>query len=155
MRRVIHQAAAKVEGLLPEDHETIALMVREEYLRLDSWMLYPDVLPFFATPFAAARQHVILSNHVPELDGILTALGIRDFFETVFNSSRTGIEKPHPEAFRQVIRTFPQEQHFLMIGDSYTADIAGAEAEGIPGVLVRTMDERAVHRSSSLLDLIA
>lgn len=155
MKTVIHRAVAKVDGLSARDHEAIAAGIREEYLRPGAWTLYPDVLPFFATPFAAARRHVILSNHVPELEDILESLGIRDCFDAVFNSSRTGIEKPHPEAFRQVRSAFPETRDFLMIGDSYQADVAGAAEEGIPGVLVRTADDRASRRCTSLLDLLA
>lgn len=150
---VIRHAVARVEGLAPADHEAIVTALREEYLRPGAWALYPDVLPFFASPFAASRRHVILSNHVPELEEILGSLGIRNHFEAIFNSSLTGIEKPHPEAFRQIRRAFPDTRDFLMIGDSYLADIAGAASEGISGVLVRTADDRADRRCTSLLDL--
>ena len=153
MRAVIRGAAGKVEGLSPADLEFLVATVREEYLRPDAWALYPDVLPFFTSPFASSERHVILSNHVPELEDILESLGIRDYFDRVFNSSRTGIEKPHPEAFRQVMLDYPLARDFIMIGDSFDADIATAEALEIRAVLLRKSDPRACWSCAGLHDL--
>lgn len=155
MSEVIRRALGNVEGLLERDRDLIASGIRGEYLREKAWKLYPDVLPFFDTSYAASKRHVILSNHVPELEEILRALEIRDYFEEVFNSSLSGIEKPHAEAYGQVLRAYPDAGSFLMIGDSYRADIEGAAAEGIPGVLVRGLNSRASRCCGSLLDLPA
>ncbi|QJE98031.1 HAD family hydrolase [Luteolibacter luteus] len=143
MSEVIHRAVAKVERLAAADYDAIVAGIRDEYLRADSWALFPDVLPFFSSLFASTKRHVILSNHVPELEEILRSLGIRDYFEAVFNSSLTGIEKPHAEAFAQVLRAYPDASGLIMIGDSYEADIAPAESAGIPAVLLRNSDPRA------------
>ena len=53
-------------------------------------------------------------------------------------SAVTGYEKPHPEAFRLVLRRFGEPRERWMVGDNPHADVAGAQALGIPAVLVRT-----------------
>ena len=40
-----------------------------------------------------------LMNHVPELESIVSGVGLGGLIETVFTSALTGYEKPHPEAF--------------------------------------------------------
>jgi putative hydrolase of the HAD superfamily len=88
------------------------------------------------------------------LDQLLTSLGIASFFERVFNSSLIGIEKPNPAAFLNLKAAYPEVSNFLMIGDGITADVLGAEAVGIPAVLVRNPGGRAIHECYSLLELV-
>jgi putative hydrolase of the HAD superfamily len=80
----------------------------------------------------------VLSNHVPELSTLVEQLGLGGLVERVFSSAATGYEKPHPEAFRLALRAFGDPVRRWMVGDNPTADVAGAEAIGIPAILVRT-----------------
>ncbi len=70
----------------------------------------------------------MLSNHVPELNRLLADLGIASFFERIFNSAVTGIEKPNPAAFLSVKAAYPELVDFVMIGDSLRADVSGARS---------------------------
>jgi putative hydrolase of the HAD superfamily len=97
---------------------------------------------------------VILSNHVPKLNRLLADLGIASFFERIFNSAVTGIEKPNPAAFLSVKAAYPELVDFVMIGDSLRADVSGAEAVGIPAVLVRGMGGEAKRECISLLEVV-
>ena len=81
--------------------------------------------------------HLILSNHVPELPEILDNLGLDGSFFRVFNSGEGGNEKPHPQAFNSVLETVVGAEAAWMVGDSLAADVRGAEAVGLPAVLVR------------------
>lgn len=102
------------------------------------WRLFDDSGGALAAARAAGWRNAILSNHVPELGALATALGIGEYVEEVFSSAVTGYEKPHPEAFRLVLRRFGYPAERWMVGDNPRADVAGAEALGIPAVLVRT-----------------
>ncbi len=150
---VFRHALEKGGGLSANEAAELSPKVREQYLRASAWSLFDDVPVFFSGSAASRYRHLVLSNHVPELDSILEFLGIRECFEAVFNSARTGIEKPHREAFLQILRHDPGCTSFVMIGDSYTADIAGAEDAGIPGILVRKCDPRAAYRCDTLGEL--
>jgi len=113
---------------------------RPAYTDLSRWRLFPDTLPALQQLSAGGWQHVVLTNHVPELPAILDHLGLTPHVAALFNSAQTGYEKPHPQAFRNVLDWAVAPEAVWMIGDNPKADVAGAEAAGIPAILVRTSD---------------
>jgi putative hydrolase of the HAD superfamily len=102
------------------------------------WRLFDDSADALRTTAAAGWRNAILSNHVPELHGLVVALGLDELVEEVFSSAATGYEKPHPEAFRLALRVCGEPAERWMVGDNPRADVAGAEALGIPAILIRT-----------------
>lgn len=139
-------------GFTAERAQGAAKEVRDEYLRPGAWALFPDVPAALARLGAAGWRHVILSNHVPELEALVQGLGIRDRFVRVLSSACTGFEKPHPRSFALARLACIGHADLVMIGDSVSADVRGAESCGIPAILVRTAaDER--WRCADLADL--
>jgi putative hydrolase of the HAD superfamily len=113
------------------------------------WSLFDDTLPVLERLTQAGWTHAILSNHVPELGQIVAGLGLGDVVALVSCSAETGYEKPHPQAYASVLdRLRPPEA--WMVGDNVVADVLGAEAAGIPAVLVRRPDPRAARYADSL-----
>ncbi len=102
------------------------------------WEVFDDTRPALRATADAGWRNVILSNHVPELEALVGALGLSDLVEAVFSSALIGYDKPHPEAFRHALRTCGDPAERWMVGDNPVADVAGAEALGIPAVLIRT-----------------
>ena len=134
-------AALRHAGLSADRAQIRAKEVRPVYLAPDRWRLYEDTIPALTALSEAGWRHVLLSNHVPELRGIIGRLGLESLLERIFNSAETGYEKPHPTAFRQVLATLRDNGRVWMVGDSRTADAAGAESVGIPALLVRKEEE--------------
>ncbi len=114
------------------------------------WRLYDDAIPTLTHLAARGWSHQVLSNHVPELVDLVRALGLARVVVSVHCSALTGYEKPHPEAFRGPLRALPQGAEVWMVGDNVEADVLGAEACGIPAILVRRPDPRATRCSESL-----
>jgi putative hydrolase of the HAD superfamily len=137
-------------GFDPPTAQRLAGMVRQVCPELSAWRLYDDTLHTLRHLSAEGWIHVALTNHVPELPAIFDHLELSSHFATVFNSAQTGFEKPHPEAFRQVLAWTSELESIWMIGDSYTVDILGAEAQSIRGILVRKTDPRAKFRCADL-----
>jgi putative hydrolase of the HAD superfamily len=102
------------------------------------WRVFQDTRPALQATASAGWRNVILSNHVPELPRLVSELGLDDLIERVFNSASIGYEKPNPEAFRHALRGCDDPAHRWMVGDNPVADVAGAQALGIPALLVRT-----------------
>ena len=102
-----------------------------------AWSLFDDTLPVLEGLRAAGFRHVVLSNHVPELDALVAALGLGGLVDEVVNSAVTGYEKPHAEAFAAGRRAAGDPETLWMVGDNPVADVEGAEAAGIPAILVR------------------
>ena len=97
----------------------------------------------------------MLSNHVPELPQLAEALGLAKHILRLFNSAQTGFEKPHSQAFVNVLSTLPSSADVWMIGDSMEADINGAVAVGVRAVLLRSRSPHAPLCCESMEELKA
>ncbi len=151
----VFERAYQAVGFDAEPARAMARAVREMYLAPHNWHLFDDTPPALEELARRGWTHVILSNHVPELRDIMRYLALDRFIARVFNSAETGYEKPHRRAFDAVLDAFPGPGAIWMIGDSLAADVAGAEAAGIPAVLVRASHETARHCCASLAELPA
>jgi HAD superfamily hydrolase (TIGR01509 family) len=82
-------------------------------------------------------QLAVISNADGHIDKVLKRCGIADCFRTITDSGLVGYEKPHPEIFRQALKSLnaPPEAS-LYIGDVYTVDYLGATAAGMHAVLM-------------------
>lgn len=128
----------------------IVRRVRDIYTDPSTWVVYDDVHQTLEALAAAGWTQILLSNHVPELPSIVRALGLSQYMTRIFNSAETGVEKPHPAAYRQVLDVIPNGCAVWMLGDSLDADVLGAEAAGMNAILVRREHPRA-NRSCSTL----
>jgi putative hydrolase of the HAD superfamily len=133
------------EGALPG--------IRRSYLRIESWQLYEDSLQALTELGGDGWSHVILSNHVPELPGIVEGLGLSTLIDDVYSSGSTGAEKPCREVFEAVLVNHPSRKA-VVIGDSLRADIQGADSAGLPSVLFRNPDAGAKFQAQSLEELL-
>ena len=113
------------------------------------WALFDDTLPTLERLSQTGWTHAILSNHVPELRQIVSGLGLDDVVAAVSCSAETGYEKPHARAFGSVLGELRPAEAW-MVGDNVVADVLGAEAVGLPAVLVRRPDPRAACYADSL-----
>ena len=142
-------------GLNLADASHLAKQVRHLYPKATEWRLYDDVLPVLSQLSAAGWTHLVLSNHVPELRQITRHLSLDQYLAGVFNSAETGYEKPHPQAFRNLLLTLDNIESIWMIGDSLDADIAGAREAGIDGILVRKQHPGVKYSCLTLYDIEA
>jgi len=101
------------------------------------WKLFDDTVPTLERLRGDGWRHVVLSNHVPELSAIVDGLGLAPLLDAIVNSAVTGYEKPHPEAFAHARHAAGDAESIWMVGDNVAADVEGAEAAGIPAILVR------------------
>ena len=133
--------------------QRFASLFRATYLNLDKWRVYHDVIPVLKCFSLWRLDHVMLSNHVPELGVIVQHLGLAPYFTKIFNSAEIGYEKPNPLAFQIVLDALPEMEEVWMVGDSLQADVAGASGVGIPAILVRKEHPDARLYAESLLDV--
>ena len=117
------------------------------------WELFSDTRPTLERLAEAGWRHAILSNHVPELRQIVAGLGLDDLIAFLSCSAETGYEKPHPHAFASVLAPLRPAEAW-MVGDNVVADALGAEAVGLPAVLVRRPDPRAARYSDTLAGVV-
>jgi putative hydrolase of the HAD superfamily len=128
-------------GVSSERASELVEHARECYLDTAKWRLFDDTLPVLSRLLDSGWRHVILSNHVPELPDLVDQLGLGSLVEATVSSALTGYEKPHPEMFRLGRASAGEPDTIWMVGDNPAADVRGAEAVGIPAILVRRTPE--------------
>lgn len=94
-------------------------------------------------PHRAVQQH-------PQLRTNLEVLGLGRLLEAVVCSADIGYEKPHENAYRHALEVAGDPAVRWMIGDSFEADVVGAERAAIPAILVRKNHPDAPRVASDL-----
>jgi putative hydrolase of the HAD superfamily len=107
------------------------------FARAEAWRLYPET----AATLEQLRQQGftlgVISNFDSRLFGLLDGLGIAQFFDPVVISTQAGAAKPEATIFKQALtRAGSSPAEAIHIGDSYEADITGAQQAGLTPILV-------------------
>ena len=104
---------------------------------------YIDELPLDNHLFNGARSileylankyslHIITNGFDEVQHQKLTNSGIKDHFQTVTTSEEIGVKKPNPRIFHAALtKANIDASSSIMIGDSFEADILGAESVGM------------------------
>lgn len=109
-----------------------------------TYTLFPDVLEALEALRRAVPQLGILSNWGWRLPELCDRLGLAPFFDFIVTSARIGATKPNPRIFHEALRLGGSDPaRTLHVGDSLSADVRGAQALGITGVL---LDRRGTAR---------
>ena len=106
-----------------------------------------------------AKQYriAVISNADGGIEEVLRRCNIADCFLTITDSGLVGYEKPHPEIFRQALKSLdatPEES--LYVGDVYSVDYLGATGAGMQAMLMDVSGayaDKGVARVESLADL--
>ena len=106
----------------------------------------------------AKRYRVaVISNADGRIEDVLRRCNIADCFLNITDSGLVGYEKPHPEIFRQALKSLsaaPAES--LYVGDMYSVDYVGATGAGMQAVLMDVSGayaDKGVPRVESLAEL--
>ena len=93
---------------------------------------YPDLKPTLNKLSAAGYRLHVLSNNSSILKWQLSSLGITERFDTVTWSEEAGVEKPDARIFEIGLeRIGAKPGEVIYVGDSFEADVLGAQAAGI------------------------
>ena len=107
------------------------------------------------------RLHIITNGPEKVQEKKLKNSKLEHYFETVTNSERAGVKKPHPGIFKYALsQANADPQNSLMIGDNIKADIHGALNVGMHVIwfnefqLENTDNITEIHHLKQLLDLL-
>lgn len=102
--------------------------------------VYDDARAILASlRFRGFRTAIVSNLFIPGdlVRPALGNLGLANYFDVVVTSADTGLPKPDPSVFREALAALRLDSNeALVAGDSPETDIAGANAAGIPVVLV-------------------
>lgn len=144
-------------GIDPQDARVFANLVHERYIKPEGFILYDDTVQALEELAAWGWQHVVLSNHMPELPAIVEGLGLGHLIGLCLTSANTGYEKPHPQAFFTALEATGYPPKIWMVGDNYKFDVCGAAAIGLPAILVHNdlpPDAPPGNYAATLLDAV-
>lgn len=110
-----------------------AIAYRDCYMR--SWQPVPGAGPLLRALQGRARIGVVSNNLHEEQIQKIRHCGFDQYLDSVVISERAGVTKPDPAIFRMALDELGcGAGHAVMVGDSWTADVAGARAAGIRAV---------------------
>jgi putative hydrolase of the HAD superfamily len=82
-------------------------------------------------------QLAVISNFTDALTAVCRTHELDGYFDCLVASTVSGSQKPDVSIFREALRrTGADPESSVHVGDNYIADVLGARAAGIDGVLV-------------------
>jgi len=118
--------AAPAEDLIAE----AAAAYRESYIRFRQPI--PGAAPLLAAVKRRARVAIVSNNLLEEQQDKLRQCDLSEYIDVLVVSEEAGMSKPDPRIFEITLdRLGCRPDEVVMVGDSWTADIAGAIASGI------------------------
>ncbi|MEV4350709.1 HAD family hydrolase [Actinoplanes sp. NPDC049596] len=106
------------------------------------WVVFDDAVPALRRARAAGLTVAVLTNgeesqQVRKVDRV----GLAEEIDMLVASSTLPAGKPDPRAFRHTVERLKVDVgRALMIGDSFEKDVAGAQAAGLPAILLDRED---------------
>ena len=108
-----------------------------EWVRVENFALYDDVLPCLELLRGAGLRMGLVSNTSRDLDEIVAAFALAEYIEVAVASVEIGLAKPSPAIFGVALeRTGVAAGDAVMVGDSVEDDVRGALACGMGAVLL-------------------
>ncbi len=102
-----------------------------------SWRLDGEIIELLASLRAAGIRIAVFSNASTKLESDLVEMELGEVFDVVANSSRLGVVKPDPEAFRQVTTMIGAAPEQILLVDDRAENVAGAVEAGWHAVQMR------------------
>jgi putative hydrolase of the HAD superfamily len=135
--REYHTVMLEEIGYRDRSHDFLDAILASQFAP-DSWELYPDVEPALSSlRQLPGLQVAVVSDWGSSLHGLLAGLGLDRYLDFVLASGAVGVSKPNPAFFRIALeRAGVEPAEALMVGDSLRADVQGAQAAGMDGVLL-------------------
>ena len=140
----VFEKAYVMNGIEPEKACRYAREARKHLVAPERYNLFEDTLDTLEYLKEKGYRNIILSNHIPELPEIARHMGLMEHMDFCISSANVGYEKPNPGIYRYALELAGNPDEVWMVGDNINADVRGAEAVGIRGILVRKPTEEKV-----------
>jgi putative hydrolase of the HAD superfamily len=115
----------------------LARALSERFWAPASWRVFPEVHEVLDTLRGAGVQLAVVSNFTDALITVCRTHELDEYFDCLVASATVGAQKPDTYIFREALRrTGADPATTVHVGDNYIADVLGARAVGIEGVLV-------------------
>jgi putative hydrolase of the HAD superfamily len=125
-------------GAPQAEHQRLIRIVADGFRDIRTWsVVMPETPGYLATLKGRGYFLGVISNSVGTIEDQLRSVGLRDYFQAVFDSAIVGVEKPHPEIFQLALaKATVSASEALFVGDTHATDVGGAQHAGLRGVLI-------------------
>ncbi|HEX9115401.1 MAG TPA: HAD family hydrolase [Anaerolineae bacterium] len=121
----------------PRIHRAVYEFNQRNFRDPANYQVFPDVFATLQTLRDRGLTLGIISNWGWYLSDLCEALALAPYFDFVISSARVGAAKPHAAIFQAALaRAGSDPACTLHVGDTLAADVLGAQAVGITGVLL-------------------
>ncbi len=102
----------------------------------DPWFIYEETIEVLQTLTVQGIPMSIISNFDSRLPGVLQALELAHYFQSITISTEVGAAKPDPAIFQSALAFYDNlaPSSALHVGDSRSQDYAGAQKAGLQGL---------------------
>jgi putative hydrolase of the HAD superfamily len=119
------------------DRAALAEQMTNRFWHPHSWRVFPEVHEVLTELRGRGLQLAVISNFTDALVALCETHELDGYFDVLVASAVTGAQKPDAGIFRDALRrTGADPASSVHVGDNYVADVLGARASGIEGVLV-------------------
>ncbi len=119
------------------DRERMARRLTANFWSPGAWQVFPEVHEVLTALQAAGLQLAIISNFTDTLVAICATHELDGYLDSLVISTTVGAQKPDVAIFREALRrTGADPDASVHVGDNYVADVLGARAAGITGILI-------------------
>jgi HAD superfamily hydrolase (TIGR01662 family) len=120
----------------------VAERIYDQWAGNHHFEMYDDVEPVLTELAARGIKMGVISNSHRSLDAFREHFKLGALITTSVSSAEHGFMKPHPSIFETALsRAGVEARGAIMVGDSLKADIEGAVAAGMRGILLRRSGE--------------
>lgn len=136
--QVLREALRSSYPKIPPEHIRQSLKVMYGVLQAH-WFIEEDTIPVLETLRAQGYRLAIVSNAADDDDvqTLVDNVHLRPYFDFILTSAVAGVRKPSPKIFQDALAVWnARPDQAVMVGDTLTADIAGANQVGIASVWV-------------------
>lgn len=149
-------------GMPGDSHADLAARIYTEAWSPAAWKLFPEVVGTLDELQRQGIRLAMVSNFIDTLERVCDHHGIGPYFDVILPSVSAGAMKPDPRIFATALRRLGvSADDAWHVGDNYWADIMGARAAGMLGILVdreRSVphpDGPVIHSLDQLLDVVS
>ena len=122
---------------LGQENEACFRELFEQFARAEAWQVFPDVEETLREARARGLHVGVISNWDERLRPLLQEIGLARWFDSMTISCEVGAEKPDARIFQAALQAAKVSAgEVLHIGDSFNEDVRGAEAAGMPAMLI-------------------
>ncbi len=150
--QLVRQSFGEAAARLPAEYYPA---VYDRFAEADTWRVYDDVFPTLDALSRRGLKLGVISNWDERLRPLLARLGLAHYFSSIVVSCEVGANKPDPRLFHQATAELAVAPHELLhVGDSYAADVLGAESVGaVARQVVRGHTALEPHQIRSLWEI--